>query len=150
VIAGACATVMKALFEETSLVSGAVTPGDDGKSLVPFTGTALTIGGKNNKLAFNHPMGRNWSGIHYRSDITAGLALGEAVAIAFMQDNVGTFTESFPGFAFTGFVGKPVTISRSAPSQVSPRLGQPHLNVTFTESLLPSAKYARSIPGIVI
>jgi hypothetical protein len=74
----------------------------------------LTIGGELNKLAFNHPMGRDWAGIHYRSDTAAGLALGEAVAIAFMQDNVGTFTESFPGFEFTGFDGKPVVISRSA------------------------------------
>jgi hypothetical protein len=50
-------------------------------------------------------MGRDWAGIHYRSDCEAGLALGEAVAIAFMEDNVRTFTESFPGFAFTKFDG---------------------------------------------
>jgi len=114
VIAGACATVLKALFEETALVSGAVTPTDDGKSLIPATGPALTIRGEINKLAFNHPMGRNWAGIHYRSDASAGLALGEAVAIAFMQDNVGTFTESFPGFEFTAFDGTRVTIAASA------------------------------------
>ena len=112
VIAGACATVLKALFEETALVSGAVMPGDDGKTLVPAEGFALTIGGEINKLAFNHPMSRDWAGIHYRSDTAAGLALGEAVAVAFMQDNVGTFTESFPGFEFTGFDGKPVVIAK--------------------------------------
>jgi len=110
VIAGACATILKAMFEETALVSGAVTASDDGKSLVPFAGAALTIGGEINKLAFNHPMARNWAGIHYWSDLDAGLALGEAVAIAFMRDNVGTFTESFAGFEFTGFDGKPVVI----------------------------------------
>ena len=114
VIAGACATVLKALFEETDLVSGAVTPSDDGLSLRPYQGPALSLGGELNKLAFNHPMGRNWAGIHYRSDCEAGLALGEAVAIAFMQDNVGTFTESFPGFEFTRFDGKPVVIRRSS------------------------------------
>ena len=117
VIAGACATVLKALFEETALVSGAVTPSDDGKSLIPAeklaAGAALTIGGEINKLAYNIPLGRGWAGIHYRSDTTAGLALGEAVAVAFMQDNVETFTESFPGFAFTGFDGRPVVISKS-------------------------------------
>src|SRR5258708_38639482 len=69
VIAGACATVLKALFEETALVSGVVTPADDGKSLAPAKGNALTIGGEINKLAFNIPMGRNWAGIHYRSYI---------------------------------------------------------------------------------
>ena len=73
---------------------------------------ALAIGGEINKLAFNHPMGRDWAGIHYRSDTACRLALGEAVAIAFMQDNVATFTESFPGFEFTGFDGKVVAISR--------------------------------------
>jgi len=117
VIAGACATVMKALFDETALVSGVVVPGDDGKSLVSSEKLAedhaLTIGGEINKLAFNIPMGRDWAGIHYRSDTAAGLMLGEAVAIAFMQDNVGTFTESFPGFAFTGFDGKRVVIANS-------------------------------------
>ena len=112
VIAGACATVLKALFEETALVSGVVTPDDNGKSLMPAKVPALTIGGEINKLAFNVPMGRDWAGIHYRSDLDGGLAMGEAVAIAFMQDNVGTFTESFSGFQFTGFDGKPVVISR--------------------------------------
>jgi hypothetical protein len=117
VVAGACATVLKALFEETALVSGVVTPSDDGKSLISAErlvgGHALTLGGEINKLAFNIPMGRSWAGIHYRSDTTAGLGLGEAVAIAFMQDNVETFTESFAGFAFTGFDGRPIVISKS-------------------------------------
>ena len=110
VVAGACATVLKALFEETDLVSGAVTPSDDGLSLIPDDSVALTLGGELNKLAFNIPMARDWAGIHYRSDADAGLALGEAVAIAFIRDNAGTFTETFPGFQFTSFEGTPVTI----------------------------------------
>jgi hypothetical protein len=111
VIAGACATVLKALFEETDLVSAVVTPSDDGLSLLPDSAAALTIGGELNKLAFNIPMARNWAGIHYRSDASAGLLLGEAVAIAFLQDNVNTFTETFAGFQFTKFDGTAVSIA---------------------------------------
>jgi len=109
-IAGACATVLKALFEETDLVSGTVTPSADGLSLVPYSDAALTLGGELNKLAFNQIMGRNWAGIHYRSDADAGLALGEEVAISFLQDQVNTFTETFSGFAFTKFDGTAVSI----------------------------------------
>jgi len=110
VIAGACATVLKALFEGTDLISAAVTPSDDGLTLIPDSTDALTIAGELNKLAFNIPMGRNWAGIHYRSDAAAGLALGEAVAIAFLQDNAGIFTETFAGFQFTAFDGTAVSI----------------------------------------
>ena len=113
VIAGACTTVLKALFAESALVSGVVAPSDDGLTLLPAQTEALTIGGELNKLAFNIPMGRNWAGIHYRSDAVAGLDLGEAVAIAFLKDNVGTFTETFSGFQFTAFDGTPVSIPAS-------------------------------------
>ncbi len=90
--------MLKALFEETDLVSGAVDSSADGLSLVPYGDTALTLGGELNKLAFNVISGRMWAGIHYRTD-AAGLAFGEEVAICFLQDQVNTFTETFPGFA---------------------------------------------------
>ena len=109
-IAGACATILKALFEETDLVSGTVTSSADGLSLVPYDDAALTLGGELNKLAYNQIMARNWAGIHYRSDADAGIALGEEVAICFLQDQVNTFTETFPGFSFTKFDGTKVSI----------------------------------------
>jgi hypothetical protein len=40
-----------------------------------------------------------------------GLALGEEVAICFLQDQVNTFPETFPGFSFTRFDGTSVTIT---------------------------------------
>ncbi len=83
----------------------------DGLSLVPYNGDALTIGGELNKLAFLMGYARNWAGIHWRSDIDAGLELGEQVAMCFLQDQVNTFTETFPGFSFTRFDGTPVTIT---------------------------------------
>jgi len=35
-------------------------------------------------------MGRNFAGIHYRSDAVAGIRLGEEVAITVMEDLVNT------------------------------------------------------------
>jgi len=110
VVAGACATILKALFDETAVVNGAVSPSADGLSLIPYTDTALTIGGELNKLAFNVPVARNWAGIHWRSDTDMSHIIGEQVAICFLQDQVNCFTETFPGFSFTGFDGTPVSV----------------------------------------
>lgn len=109
-VAGACATILKALFQGTDLVSGAVTVSADGLSLIPYTDTALTIGGELNKLAWNTSMGRAWAGVNFRSDAMAGLTLGEEVAIAFLQDQVNTFTETFQGFSLTKFDGTTILI----------------------------------------
>lgn len=63
-----------------------------------------------NKLAFNIAMGRDFAGIHYRSDAEAGFRLGEDVAIAMLYDLARTYTEDFSGFQFTRLDGTPVTI----------------------------------------
>ena len=109
-VAGACATMLKAFFDETQIVTNCVVASDDGLSLSPYTGSALTVGGEINKLAFNVAMGRDFAGIHYRSDAEAGFLLGEQVAMAVLQDMVNTYAESFSGFDFTSMDGTPVTI----------------------------------------
>ena len=75
---------------------------------------ALTVGGEIDKLAYNVALGRDFAGIHYRSDGDAGIRLGEDVAIAMLQDLVNTFGETFPGFNFTRIDGTPVQITKSA------------------------------------
>ena len=110
VIGGACITILKAMFSESELISAPVVPSSDGLSLVPLDGAALTIGGELNKLAFNVMMGRNFAGIHYRSDASEGLLFGEAVAISFLQDQVNCYTETFAGFQFTSLSGKSINI----------------------------------------
>ena len=110
VVAGACATLLKALFDGNSVVSGAVAPSADGLSLTPYTDTALTIGGELNKLAYNVPMARNWAGIHWRSDTDMSHIIGEQVTICFLQDLVNCATEPFAGFSFTGFAGNAISI----------------------------------------
>jgi hypothetical protein len=63
---------------------------------------------------FNVAMGRQWAGIHYRSDSTAGARLGEDVAISILQDLVETLHEDFAGFSFTRLDGTPVVITRKS------------------------------------
>jgi hypothetical protein len=109
-VAGACATMLKAFFDETQIVTNCVVASDDGLSLNPYTGPALTVGGEINKLAYNVAMGRDFAGIHYRSDADAGIKLGEQVAIAVLQDMVNTYAEEFTGFQFTLMDGTPVSI----------------------------------------
>ena len=104
--------MLKAFFDETQLITDCVMPSADGTSLMPCDGLALLVGGEMNKLAFNIAMGRNFAGIHYRSDAEAGFRLGEDIAIALLQDWVGTYSEDFTGFRFTRLDGTPVSICR--------------------------------------
>ena len=110
-IAGACITILKAFFNEGALVSGCVQPARDGLSLLSADGLGLTLGGELNKLAYNIPIGRNWAGIHYRSDASEGLKLGEEVAMCILQDQASCVTEDFAGFQFTKFDGTAVSIT---------------------------------------
>lgn len=111
-VAGACSVMLKAFFDETQLVTDCVTASADGQSLIPFDDVALSVGGEINKLAFNVAMGRDFAGIHYRSDADAGLRLGEEVAISMLYDLVNTYSEDFSGFQFTRLDGTPVHIRR--------------------------------------
>ncbi len=111
-VSGACSAMLKAFFDETQIVTDCVVASSDGLSLAPYTDTALTVGGEINKLAFNVAMGRDFAGIHYRSDAETGLRLGEDVAIAMLQDLVQTLPEAFSGFQFTRMDGTQVSIGK--------------------------------------
>lgn len=104
-VAGACVTVLKALFDENALLPDCVAPSADGLSLVSCSHLAPTVGNELNKLAFNICCGRDFAGIHYRTDATGGLALGEQVAITVLQDLAQTLSEEFAGFQFHRFDG---------------------------------------------
>lgn len=109
-IAGACATVLKAFFKESAILPDPVIASDDGFSLLLYKGPDLSVGGELNKLASNIALGRDAAGVHWRSDSTAGLILGEAVAIGIMTDLRATYHENFPGFTLTKFDGATITI----------------------------------------
>lgn len=108
-IAGACCTVLKAFFNENTPIPNPVMPNSDGSALLPYGGN-LTIGGEINKLANNIALGRDWAGVHYRSDGVDGLLVGEQQAIGLLQDYSRTYNEDFDGFQLTTFDGSSILI----------------------------------------
>jgi hypothetical protein len=110
VIAGACATVLKAWFVESWVLPKSFVPNADGTALQPWTGADLTVGNELDKLAENVAFGRNFAGIHSRSDATEGLLLGEAFAINFLREMKLTSRELFAGFSLMKFDGTQVTV----------------------------------------
>jgi len=108
--AGAGTTMLKAFYNEAFVVPSPVVPSADGTVLVPYAGPPLTVGSELNKLASNISIGRNASGVHWRSDGVEGMNLGEAAAIAVLQDLRQCYNENFDGFAFTKFDGTPIAI----------------------------------------
>jgi len=109
-VAGACVTMLKAFFDESFVLPETVVPTDDGLALATFQGPALTVGGELNKLAYNVANGRNIAGVHWRSDATESLKLGEEVAIRFMREEKSCFNETFTGFSLTKFDGTTITV----------------------------------------
>lgn len=116
-VAGACVTILKSWFKEsTRLIDiglSPVQPTDNGLSLVPYTGSDagdLTVGGELNKIASNVATGRNIAGVHWRSDATESLKLGEQLAIGMLKEQKSCYNESFNGFSLTKFDGSVITV----------------------------------------
>jgi len=109
-VAGACVTVLKALFDERFVIPHPKVVSSDGLTLGDYTGPALTVGGELNKIVSNVSQARNQSAVHWRSDAYAANRLGQAVAISVLRDQRAGYTENFSGFTFTGFDGERITI----------------------------------------
>ncbi len=109
-IAGACVTVLKAFFNEDFVTPEPVQSSRDGDSLVPYVGPELTTGGELNKLASNISFGRDTAGVHWRSDGSEGMLLGEAVALSILRDYRETMAERFQGFRLTKFDGTSILV----------------------------------------
>lgn len=112
VLSGACATILKAFFNEGFVIPNAVQATADGDALEPWDGADLTIGGEINKLASNVTLGRDWAGVHYRSDGDDGMRLGERVALNLLADYVQLYPETFDGFVVQTFDGDVVNIRK--------------------------------------
>jgi membrane-associated phospholipid phosphatase len=131
-VAGACVTVLKAFFDEDAEILNPVIP----KQIVPpnqprkvldsngniifeittelesYTsppGEELKVGEELNKLAANISIGRNWAGVHYRSDYTESVLLGEQIALGILQEQAKTYKreEKF-ACTLTRFSGKKI------------------------------------------
>lgn len=132
-VAGACVTVLKAYFKTFDVDSNgyvcplpitAITekaaPYADAQPFTtyitgvdecgfgfrkPIDTTGMTIEGELNKLAMNVAMGRSMGGVHWRSDNTRSLVLGEAIAAQILADITVDLVEH-PVFKFRTFSRK--------------------------------------------
>jgi hypothetical protein len=109
--AGACATVLKAFFNEEYPIPDPVEATSDGSALTPWKGEQLTLGNEINKLANNIVLGRDAAGVHYRSDSVNGLFGGEQQALALLADYSRTYNERFDGFILSTFRGEKVRVA---------------------------------------
>ncbi|MEQ8290379.1 MAG: vanadium-dependent haloperoxidase [Gammaproteobacteria bacterium] len=109
VIAGACMTVLKAYFNEDFVIPDPVEAYDNGFTIREYRGPDLRVGDELNKLASNISIGRDFAGLHWRSDATEGMKLGEDVTIRLLQDRKETYNESFT-YQFTRLDGTKVII----------------------------------------
>ncbi len=110
-VAGACVTILKAFFDESFVIQNPVIPDPTGQVLVPYSGgDTLTVGGELNKIASNIAIGRNIAGVHWRSDGTESLKLGEELAISIMRDQKQCHNEQFGGFTLTKFDGTAIIV----------------------------------------
>jgi hypothetical protein len=111
-VVGAQATILKALYDETYILPNPVISNKEGTKLEPYRGPdrdELTVGGELNKLASNIAFGRNFGGVHWKSDALESVLLGEKVAIELMRQRANTFPEDFD-VVFTKFNGEKVEI----------------------------------------
>lgn len=109
-VAGACVTILKAWFDESFVLPNPVVSNVGGTALAAAPGNpALTVGGELNKVAANIAIGRNMAGVHWRTDYTESVRLGEAVAIGLLQEQKITYNEP-SGLSVIRFDGTRVTI----------------------------------------
>jgi hypothetical protein len=109
-VAGACVTILKAWFDESFVLPNPVQTDAGGQTLFHYNGPPLTVGGELNKIASNVAIGRNMAGVHWRSDGTESLKLGEALAISILRDQRASYNEIFNGFSLTKFDGTTIIV----------------------------------------
>jgi hypothetical protein len=110
----ACITILKAFFDDTKVIENPVEAAADGLSLVTYTPATgeppMTVGGELNKLAGNVSLFRNGAGVHWRSDHTESLLLGERIGIALLQEMSLGFNEDDAFFEITRLDGNRIRI----------------------------------------
>lgn len=111
-VAGACTTILKAWFDESWVIPNPQHPNIAGTALTPYVGAdagAITVGGELNKVAANIALGRNGAGVHWRSDYTESLRLGEQIAIEVLREQKETYNER-SSLSISTFDGKGIDI----------------------------------------
>jgi hypothetical protein len=154
-VAGACVTILKAWFDEDQHIqplfekvntspqkdpspyfpaSPPLTiwePGTFTTGVLPQYGGSddvdMTVGGELNKLASNVAMGRSMGGVHWRSDNTRSLRLGEQMATIMLSRILPTYAEK-PSLSYTNFDRNLVTIHSDGKVTVA---GDPELELFY-------------------
>jgi hypothetical protein len=111
--AAACATILKAFFDGNVPIENPVIPNATGTALLAYSGPGagqMTVASELNKLAGNIAIFRNAAGVHWRSDYTYSLLLGEAVAIGLLQELSVTYNEDGGFFQVPRFDGRLIAI----------------------------------------
>ncbi|HZI14869.1 MAG TPA: vanadium-dependent haloperoxidase [Myxococcus sp.] len=133
-VAGACVTILKAWFDGQQTYVGPAEgarvqqANADGTELVPYTGGdagALTIGGELDKLAANISGARNMAGVHWRSDYSESIRLGQKVALRLLQEQSITYNEP-NSFDLVDFDGRKVQIEDGRIEVRGPRRAAAH------------------------
>jgi hypothetical protein len=109
--AGAMGTLVKAYFDDTAVLPDPVKPDPEDPTRLVGIDEDLTLTGEVNKLVANLCIGRNWAGIHYRTDASDGIRMGERVAAAFLLDRVNS-KRTDCAFQFQTFDGHQARIER--------------------------------------
>lgn len=128
-VAGACVTILKAFFNDNLFIDidengesvklsetpgdKAFVPNDNGTDLQVIDSAPLTLRGELNKLAANISIGRNWAGVHYFTDYSQSMLLGEEIAIGLLEEQMLTYNtaEKF-SMTLTKFNGDKIQISK--------------------------------------
>ncbi len=113
-VAGACVTILKAWFDGGHVLPGRVqVPNAEGTDLEDVRGVdaggPLTIGGELDKLAANIAIGRNMAGVHWRSDYSQSVRLGERIALQLLQEQSIVYNEEHV-FTVVTFDGRTVKV----------------------------------------
>ncbi len=111
-VAGACVTILKAWFDESWVIPDPVVSNGEGTALQRYRGAdagEITVGGELNKVAANVANARNMAGIHWRTDYSESVQLGEALAISILEEQKVTYNETM-SFSLTKFDGTTITI----------------------------------------
>jgi hypothetical protein len=111
-VAGACVTILKAFFDESFVLPGPYFVSNatgNARQAAPASTPPLTVGGELNKLASNIALARNGAGVHWRSDYTQSIILGEEIAIRILQEQKPTYNEDHY-LSLTKFDGTAITI----------------------------------------
>lgn len=110
VASGACITVIKAFMDGDWVFPNPMEPNSAGTVLNPIV-ASLTLAGEMNKLASNIALGRDWAGVHYRSDGHEGIMMGEKIGVCCLQDWINRYPETTAQFTLKGYMGNTITIT---------------------------------------